>query len=401
MIETYAFILIALFALFVIYYLATAVRRPQLIASKQNPFRRLIEEQCSIINEYYWPTIWCFQAHLISVISNLIRGLFAPNLNFVREYIDTHDGGRITLDWYVYNQTNPNDDDKTKPIILFIPGIAGNSQAEYLRTLIPIASKIGYRVASLNHRGVDGEPIRTGRMYCGADSTDLEQTIKHIRNSNPDCRLIATGISMGATILTGYLVSSGSKSMVDAAFLISMCWDFMAGKINLTNGPLNRALNQQLAKSLVQVVLNNRKWYENDVYDIEHIAQCDTLGKFDRAFTIKMFGFKTIDDYYRAATYTDRIDHIRTPTVAINASDDMICTGDDLPLKMIEESKYVTMVLTKKGGHIGFIEGLFGSSFFLERFAQQYFTALYRMESTPKKLYEESWNIWNYTKLFY
>lgn len=41
-----------------------------------------------------------------------------------------------------------------------------------------------------------------------------------------------------------------------------------------------------------------------------------------------MFGYANADDYYRSATLHDKVAHIKTPLLAINAADDVFSPYD-------------------------------------------------------------------------
>jgi predicted alpha/beta-fold hydrolase len=53
------------------------------------------------------------------------------------------------------------------------------------------------------------------------------------------------------------------------------------------------------------------------------------LRQIDIHFTSKLFGYESCDDYYRAACLDAKIQDIRTPTLFLNAADDMFspCEG--------------------------------------------------------------------------
>lgn len=52
------------------------------------------------------------------------------------------DGGIVSLDWLdSYNQ----DCKDYRPIVIFLPGLTGHSQTEYVKSLVPIAIKLGCR----------------------------------------------------------------------------------------------------------------------------------------------------------------------------------------------------------------------------------------------------------------
>lgn len=61
------------------------------------------------------------------------------------ELIRTVDGGQISLDW-VDNQTSgPYPESSTRPTVLILPGLTGNSQQSYVLHAISQATRHGYR----------------------------------------------------------------------------------------------------------------------------------------------------------------------------------------------------------------------------------------------------------------
>lgn len=59
-----------------------------------------------------------------------------------REVLEMKDGGIVSLDWLEsYNQ----DYKDYRPVVIFLPGLTGHSQTEYVKSLVPIAVKLGCR----------------------------------------------------------------------------------------------------------------------------------------------------------------------------------------------------------------------------------------------------------------
>lgn len=213
--------------------------------------------------------------------------------------------------------------DCNKPIALFLPGLTGCSQAEYIRTLVPIAHKIGYRVVTMNYRGLGNTPLLTPRLYCAANDDDLRTALQHIRITNPDSKLVVTGVSLGGIILARYLISSGYDSAIDAAFLVSVCWDFICGADSMEKG-LNYALNQHLTKALISIVKENQHMFVDIPHvDINSVYKAKDIRQFDEAFTIRMWNFESVSHYYCESSHKGKIACIKTPTFCINAADDM------------------------------------------------------------------------------
>ena len=56
------------------------------------------------------------------------------------------DGGEVSLDWLPGPEEDASKDEisgSTKPIILFLPGLTGHSQSEYIKSFINVAHQVG------------------------------------------------------------------------------------------------------------------------------------------------------------------------------------------------------------------------------------------------------------------
>lgn len=231
------------------------------------------------------------------------------------------DGGQISLDWH--NPNNEFIEQNDRPIVLFLPGLAGSSQAEYIRTLVPIAHRIGYQAVVINYRGLGNTPLLTPRLYCAADDEDLRTALIHIRRKNPNVKFIAIGISLGGIILGRYLIKSGSHALINAAFMVSVCWDIVEGIASMEKG-LNFALNQHLTKSLVNIIEANKEIFKSVPHiDIDAVRKCRNQREFDEKFTIRMFNFESVSHYYCESSHKGKMSCIKIPTFCINAADDM------------------------------------------------------------------------------
>lgn len=50
--------------------------------------------------------------------------------------------------------------------------------------------------------------------------------------------------------------------------------------------------------------------------------QSRTIREFDSSFVVKQFGFRSVEDYYSAASLADKLDRIKVPLLGLNAADD-------------------------------------------------------------------------------
>lgn len=172
------------------------------------------------------------------------------------------DGGEVALDWQEAGCA------ENAPIIIILPGLTGESQAEYIKCLVVQANCKGMKCVVFNNRGLGGMALKTPRcnyyintkyihgniknisVYCAANCEDLSEVVKHVHHRYPNVKKGATGISMGGLILGmkktyyddfvimtqmfkgNYLstYSEEAKTILTAANIISVPWDVEKGK---------------------------------------------------------------------------------------------------------------------------------------------------------------------------
>lgn len=301
------------------------------------------------------------------------------------------DGGQVSLDWYTDPMSRSNAGGSGRadqPIAVFIPGLTGDSQTEYIKSLIPHAQSCGYRCVAFNNRGRGGMKLLSPKLYCAANCDDLSLALQSIKQQYPESQIVATGVSLGGILLCRYLTQTGHNSVVDVAVLISVCFDFLAGCQSMEKYGLNYYLNQHLTRSLISLVEEHQYILEPlDQIDYNEVLSVKSLREFDEKLSIRMWGYESVEDYYRDASNRGKMCQIKVPTLCINAADDMFSPLHALPLEEVSESPYVTMVVTQRGGHIGFMEGLLPVlPFYSERLMKQFFQALVQLKRMRKDL---------------
>lgn len=332
-----------------------------------------------------------------------------------REYIACPDGGQVSLDWYIDIRSNtktssgnsrrsssspstsssstnssssPSFNSDPVPIAVFIPGLTGDSQTEYIKSLIPHAQACGYTAVAFNNRGRGGMKLKTPKLYNAVDYHDLALALETIRAKHPKSKIIATGISLGGILLCRYLIEKRHEAVLDAAVLVSVCFDLQEGAKSMESQGLNLALNRHLAKSLISLVVEQEEMIRAiPNINYEEILASQTLRDFDERFTVKVSGYESALHYYITASNGKRVGDICIPTLCINAADDMFAPLNSLPLKEISSNPYTVMVVTHRGGHIGFMEGLLPFlPFYSERLLKQFYEAVLTVKNVRKEL---------------
>lgn len=292
---------------------------PILAINKATPFKQFLHAHVPILAQKFWPTFWCVESRAQTVFASILRSQVLPRINYRRELLTLSDGGVVALDWLDGNCA------LDAPVVLILPGLTGESQAEYIKFLVLAANQAGLRAVVFNNRGMGGVDLKTRRMYCAANCDDLVQVVQHVARCHPQSRLGATGISMGGLILGNYLAvhSDEARRHLSSAMIISVPWDVHKGTSSIEKPGFNKMMCRHLTNGLCDTVSRYEILRDGgDQWDMEQVLQSRTIREFDKHFTSKHFGFDSVNAYYDAATLHNKLHMINVPLLCLSAADD-------------------------------------------------------------------------------
>ena len=90
-------------------------------------------------------------------------------------------------------------------------------------------------------------------------------------------------------------------------------------------------------------------------FDLTRLGAIRTVRQFDAAYTAPYFGFASAEDYYHRAAALRVVDRIEVPALIITAEDDPFVPVEPFHDPKLAGNPNITLVVTKHGGHCGFL----------------------------------------------
>jgi hypothetical protein len=269
----------------------------------------------------------------------------APPLH--RERFELPDGDFVDLDSF---EGPPG-----APHVVALHGLEGSSRSGYVLAILRGAAERGWGATALNFRSCSGEPNRLARSYHSGETGDVLSVLKHLRQrlTGP---LYAVGFSLGANVLLRLLEETGEAAPVHAAAALSTPFDLeLCARTIDGPGPFQRLYCNVFLRNLKRKARAKLRRFPH-AFDREALERASTLRAFDDAVTAPLHGFRDAAHYYAESSSGPRLHAIRRPTLLLSAVDDPMIPPEALP-RDTASNPHLHLVLTDKGGHVGFVGG--------------------------------------------
>ncbi len=265
---------------------------------------------------------------------------------FRRQRLELPDGDFLDLDWFVKNPDSNS-------LSVLIHGLSGSSNSNYIKRVGNQLLASGVQVVALNLRGATG-PNRLKRSYHSGETSDIDYVIRYLKRAHAiePPNLYAVGFSLGGNALLKWLGENPNQSLVSKAVAVSPPMDLAIASKTLDRG-FAKAYRNAIMKGLKSFAKSKQAIVEDDV-DMEAVLECKTFFQYDDQFTAPLNGFNGAEDYYRQSSSRQFLKYINTETLIIHARDDPFVTPEIIP-EQSELGAGVTLELSRKGGHLGFV----------------------------------------------
>jgi predicted alpha/beta-fold hydrolase len=229
--------------------------------------------------------------------------------------------------------------------LILVHGLEGSSESGYER---------GWATHRFNMRGCGSTEHLTISGYHAGQTSDLLAVIRERRRAGA-WPIFLIGYSLGGNValkLAGELAED-AKELFAGVCSVSTPID-LAACVEALALPQNfiyegRFLNRLKAR------IRRRHVQAPEIYTLEHLPKIQTIADFDDHYTARLFGFGTAANYFRTQSSNQFLEHIRVPTLLIQAKDDPLIPFATYNHAAFAKNPHLTLVTPEHGGHLGFL----------------------------------------------
>lgn len=294
-------------------------------------------------DDKFEPAWWLPGPHLPTLWSGLARHY--PRLASRRERLCLEDGDFVDLCWVGSEQG---------PIVVVLHGLEGSSRSRYAAAILDRIDRRGWGGVLMHFRGCSGELNRSDRSYHSGDTGDLKFLLAQLSERYPTRQIMAVGYSLGGNVLLKYLGESGRSPKLAVAAAISVPFE-LAKAANRLNRGWSKFYQWHLVRSL-KTKVRAKFAARRAPIPLDGLDKWRDFWSYDNNVTAPLHGFRDAEEYYTRSSCRQYLGAITTPTLVIHSRDDPFLSVDAIP-QPAELSPTTTLVLTERGGHVGFVAG--------------------------------------------
>lgn len=241
------------------------------------------------------------------------------------------------------------------PTLLALHGLEGSSAAHYMRGLADKALKAGFNAVLLNQRNCGGTEHLGPGLYHSGLIDDAAFVIRELARTDHLDRFVVAGYSLGGNLA---LRLAGTHAPADLPQLKAVCAVSPVLELEACVRALERGSNFAYQWNFVRHL--KARMRRKDAcfpgrFDLSRLGSVRTVRQFDAAYTAPFFGFESAEDYYHRAAALRVVEHIRIPALVIAAENDPFVPVDAFRDPKLTGNPHITVVVTKHGGHCGFL----------------------------------------------
>jgi hypothetical protein len=241
------------------------------------------------------------------------------------------------------------------PTVVLMHGLEGSTDSHYVRGTASKALAAGFNAVGLNMRNCGGTEHLTPTLYHSGLTGDIHRVLAGLSEQDGLSDIYLAGFSMSGNMVLKLAGEYGEDAppALKGVAAVSPSIELQACAARIES-PANWFYRQSFMRSLRRRVRRKRALYPN-LYDTRGLWRVRTVRQFDERFTAPAGGYADASDYYERASSLAVIPRIGVPALVLHAEDDPIIPTAPFCSPSIAANPEVLLVLTSRGGHVGFV----------------------------------------------
>jgi hypothetical protein len=218
------------------------------------------------------------------------------------------------------------------------------------------AFRAGFNVVGMNMRNCGGTEHLATTLYHSGLTGDFARVFEEeLAGREGLSEIFIVGFSMSGNMVLRLAGEYGANAPAELAGVAAV-----SPSIDLHScaDALERRGNALYRASFVRNLrrrVERKSRLRPGLYDTQNLRRVRTIRQFDESYTAPHSGFSGAAEYYDRTSSRAVIPRIRVPALIIHSTDDTLIPAEPFSDPGIVSNPDVLLVLTERGGHVGFI----------------------------------------------
>jgi predicted alpha/beta-fold hydrolase len=242
------------------------------------------------------------------------------------------------------------------PTLLLLHGLEGSTESLYMLGTAQKAFRQGFNVVGMNMRNCGGTEHLAATLYHSGLTRDFARVLKEeLAGREGLTEVFVAGFSMSGNMVLRLAGDYGREAPTELAGVaaVSPSIDLHSCADALERRP-NALYRASFVRNLRKRVLRKSR-LRPGLYDTSALRRVRTIREFDERITAPHGGYGGAADYYDRTSSRAVIPRIGVPALVIHSADDPLIPAEPFRDPDIASNPDVLLVLTRSGGHVGFI----------------------------------------------
>lgn len=240
-------------------------------------------------------------------------------------------------------------------VTVLVHGLGGCHGSPYIVRIAEKLNARGVRTFRLDQRGCGaGEAYARGGVH-GGSWDDLRVAVERVTELAPLSPVHLVGFSLGGSLALNLAGRLGERKCGALASVLSVCPPV---NLHAVDESFNRGMGRFYSRYFTRLMWRQIQKRLAEMPDPPYVDTSRTpryIRELDEQVTAPFHGYRDAAHYYDETNALPHLPNVRIPTRIIASADDPV-----IPIKALlraPRSKLVDILITRSGGHLGFLGG--------------------------------------------